>query len=234
MKKLITATFALLMSLSMMSELQAQVVRNGVERSQDRNQIANGKATIERDAAELKQFASYQQGLDAALGNGNFKNAKAFQMKLVNAMEREIQQGQAKINQSKREVNQSRSELNSSRREVRNTRGTGRPVATADDRGDKRDDRRDLNDDKNDRNEQIARNNRQKEILGTFRAIQINGAKDLASIRAKRGLLEEFEQTMRRDMNENREELMEDKGELREDRRETREDRRQRGRGVGR
>jgi len=230
MKKFIPTTFVALMLLTLTTTLDAQAIRNGVERATDRNQIQNGKAILERDQAELKQFAANQRGLYQAVDNGNHALARGFRTKLVAGMEREIAQGEAKINQSKREVVQSKAEVNSSRREVRNTRGTGRPVATADDRRDRNDDRRDLQDDKNDARELKARNARQKEILAVFRAVKVNGPSDFPAIRAKRALLEEFETTMRRDMGENVEELAEDKQELREDRRETREDRRQRNR----
>lgn len=228
MKKLIPTSIALIVLLTLVGPLYGQAVRNGVERSQDRNQIQKDKSVLQRDQAELKQFAANQRGLYQAVDNDNHALARGFRTKLVAGMQREIAQGEAKIKQSQREVVQSKAEVNSSGREVRNTRGTGRPVATADDRRDKKDDQRDLQDDKNDARELKARNARQKEILAVFKSIKINGPADFPAIRGKRAMLEEFEVTMRRDMGENREELVEDKQELKEDQRETREDRRQR------
>ena len=228
MKKHLFSAMALLLMLGSFASLQGQAVRNSVERAQDRNQIQNGKEIIQRDRGEIRQFVANKQGMYAAIEDGKPGLAKGYHAKLISGMEREIEQGKAKIAQSNREVTQSRSEVRSSNREVRNTRGTGKPVATADDRRDRRDDQRDLQDDKADRAELIRRNTRQKEILSVFRAVKVDGPGDYASIKAKRNLLDEFEQTMIRDMGENWEELSEDKQELREDRRETREDRRQR------
>lgn len=228
MKTYLIPALALIMTLGMFASVEAQAVRNNVERAQDHNQIQRDKATIDRDRSEIKQFKAYQAGLYSAVDNGKPAVAKGFHTKLVAAMEQEIKQGKAKIAHAQREVNQSTAEVRSERRDLRNTRGTGRPLATADDRRDKRDDKADLRDDKADRAELKARNARQTEILGIFRAVKVNGPNDFAAIRAKRNLLEEFEQTMIRDMGENWEELREDREELREDRRETREDRRQR------
>ncbi len=228
MKTYLISALALIMTFGLFSSINAQAVRNGVERAQDHNQIQKDKATIDRDRSEIKQFKAYRAGLYNAVDNGKPAVAKGFHTKLVAAMETEIKQGKAKIAQAQREVNQSTSEVRSDRRELRNTRGTGRPLATADDRRDKRDDQADLRDDKADRAELKVRNARQEEILAVFRAVKVEGPNDFTSLRTKRALLEEFEQTMVRDMGENWEELREDKIELNEDRRETREDRRQR------
>ena len=228
MKQLIHFAFGLFLSIGMFSATQAQAVRNATERLSDKRQINQDKKVIERDRAELQEFAADRAAIVAATNNGNVAKSRNLNAKLVAAMEREIAQGKAKIKQSKNEVAGSRSEVRDSRREVRNTRGTGKPVQTADDRRDRQDDKRDLRDDKSDRNEQIFRNERQEKILAEYRAINVKGPGDAASINAKKRLLLDFENTMRADMGENVEELREDKGELREDRRETREDRRQR------
>ncbi|MEM7036404.1 MAG: hypothetical protein AAF570_05435 [Bacteroidota bacterium] len=224
--------FIQLLTLALMigsfSMANAQAVRNTVERAQDRNQIANDKATIQRDRAEITQFRANRQGLGEAIKNGNAGMARAYHMKLVSAMEQEIRQGKAKTAQANREISQSRSETRSSNRELRNSVRNGKPVQAADDARDRRDDRRDTRDDVSDRNERLARTQRQQSILGTFKSIDVSGKNAFEALKAKKNLLEEFEQTMIRDMGENYEELAEDRRELREDRRETREDRRQR------
>lgn len=229
MKNSILFLMSLLLVMGSIADLNAQAVRNGVERAQDRNQIANDKAIIQRDRQEIADFRATRAALSAAVNNGNQAKVRAKHQQLIADMEREIAQGAAKLKQDNREIAQSKSEVRSDRREVRRDVRQGKPLQAADDRRDKRDDRRDLADDKNDRNEQIRRNNRQKEILAVFKAIKVKeNPKALSAIKGKRALLEEFEQTLIRDMGENWEELGEDKRELREDRRETREDRRQR------
>lgn len=201
-----------------------QPIRNTVERTQDRNQIAKDQATIDRDKSELAQFQAYKAGLQAAVTNGNVGVAHGQHQKLVAAMQQEIQQSEAKTVGSANEVRQSGSEVRSDNREVRRDNANGRPVAAAADRADRRDDRGDKIDDRGDLAERKARLARQREILAIFQGINVqNGG--MAAISAKLNLLDEFEQTMVRDMNENREELQEDRGEIREDRRETREDR---------
>lgn len=212
------------------TSVQAQAVRNTVERAADRNQIQRDKATIDRDRAEITQFRGYRNGMQNAIDTGNPALAKGHHAKLVNAMQREIAQGEDKIKLAKGELAQSRSEVRSDNREIRGNRATdARPAVRADDRRDRRDDIRDRADDRDDLAELKARNARQKEIFATYQSIKItDGPNAFAAVKAKHNLLDEFEQTMIRDMGENWEELNEDKRELREDRRETREDRRQR------
>lgn len=220
-------SFAL--SLGLFSTVQAQAVRNTAERVQDRNQIEKDKATIQRDRAEIIQFRAYKEGLAKAIRDNNPGAARGHHTKLVVAMEREVQQSKAKTAQANREIGQSNREVRSDNREIRSNRGKNRPLRAADDRRDRRDDVRDRNDDRQDRNEVKMRSNRQAEILAAFRSIQTgNNPNSLQALQAKKNLLDEFEQTMIRDMGENWEELGEDKRELQEDRRETREDRRQR------
>lgn len=216
--------FSLLPLLALAITLQAQPVRNTVERGQDRNQIVKDQATIDRDRNELAQFQAYKAGLRAAVASGDVAIAHGQHQKLVQAMRQEINQSEAKVAGSVNEVRQSGSEVRSDTREVRADRANGRPVAASGDRADRRDDMADKADDRGDLAERRARLARQREILGIFQAINVqNGG--IAAISAKLNLLDEFEQTMVRDMGENREELREDRGEIREDRHETREDR---------
>lgn len=228
MKKLSTTFLAFGMIFLLAGSVHAQAIRNAAERGANHNQIQRDKATLQRDQQELAQFIGLRDGLGQAVQNGNVAVAKGYQTKLVNAMQREIEQGEAKIRLGSGEVKQSASEVRNERRDVRDTRGTGRPLQAADDRRDLRDDKGDLRDDKGDLAEAKYRTQRQREILATFQGIQVNGLSDVNALWAKKNLLDEFETTMRRDMAENVEELQEDKGEMREDRRETREDRRQR------
>lgn len=227
MKKFVISAFSLALFLAATQVVSAQVVRNATERASDNRQINRDQAVIKRDRQEIAQFKGLRQGLGQAVQNGQVAIAKGHQMKLVRAMEIEIQQGQAKINHAKAEVVGSRSEVRSERRDVQKSRAQGKPLQAMDDRRDKRDDKRDLRDDKGDLAELKRRTARQQEILAVFKAVKVNSANDVSALWAKKNLLDEFEQTMIRDMGENWEELREDKGELREDRRETREDRRQ-------
>ncbi|MEM0998545.1 MAG: hypothetical protein AAGN35_15915 [Bacteroidota bacterium] len=230
MKKHIIQLLSLTLLLGIFSPVNAQAVRNNVERAQDRNQIRNDKEIITRDRAEINQFRGYRQGMKKASANGNLAIAQGQHAKLVAAMQREVEQGKAKIAQANRELGQSRAEVRSSNREINRNRRTNKgPVVRADDRADRRDDVRDRRDDRNDLKERQARHARQQEILAAYRSIRVNGNPNaIAAFQAKQNLLDEFEQTMIRDMGENWEELGEDRRELREDRRETREDRRQR------
>lgn len=208
---------------------QAQAVRNAAEKSSDHQQIHVDQATIDRDRTEIQQFQGLHGKLDGAIANNNHGGAHMAHKMLVEAMEREIAQGENKIARSNKEVAGSKSEQHSDTREVRRDRAQGKPNQAADDRQDRRDDHRDLNDDRSDRSELVARNNRQKAILADFRSIQVSESNfPFAAIKAKHALLDEFQMTMQRDLDEDVEELREDHGELREDRRETREDRRQR------
>jgi hypothetical protein len=221
MKRLHSLILLLCLGVSVYAQ---QPVRNTVERTQDRNQIGRDQATLDRDRAELAQFRGYQAGLKAAVAAGDVASAHAQHQKLMGAMHQEIQQSEAKVAGSANEVRQSGSEVRSDTREIQRDRAQGRPVAAAADRGDRRDDRADKADDRGDLAERRARLARQREILATFKAINVqNGG--VAAISAKMNLLDEFEQTMVRDMGENHEELREDRGEIREDRQETREDR---------
>lgn len=218
-----------LLALLAASTAWAQPVRNVAERASDHAQIQQDEATRRRDQQEIEQFKGYRQGLANALASGNVGLVQGHHAKLVNAMQIEVSQSQAKLQADNKEVAASRSEVRSDNREVRRNRGNGRPIQAVDDRGDRRDDRRDVSDDRRDLGAQQVRLNRQREILATFQAIQVQGNPHaIAAMQAKAALLDEFEQTMVRDMNENVEEIREDHGELREDRRETREDRRQR------
>ena len=218
-----------LLALLAASTALAQPVRNVAERASDHAQIQQGEAARQRDQQEIAQFKGYRQGLADALASGNLGLVQGHHAKLVNAMQNEVNQSQAKVEADAREVSASHSEVRSDNREVRRDRANGRPLQAADDRGDRRDDRRDVADDRRDLSEQQVRLNRQRDILATFQAIQVQGNPNaIAAMQAKAALLDEFEQTMLHDLNEDIEEIREDRGELREDRRETREDRRQR------
>lgn len=226
MKKVL---ICLLIAQGMLLSAQAQAVRNMAEKSSDRQQIRVDQKTIDRDRDEIQQFQALRNKMDGAIANHNSEGAHAAHRSLIEAMEREVHQGAAKADRAQAEVNGSKAEVRSDNREVRRDRVEGKPRQAADDRQDRRDDHRDLNDDRADRNEIIHRHNRQKDILADFKAIHVQESLfPFAAVQANRQLLEEFQHTMQRDMDENIEELREDHGELREDRRETREDRRQR------
>ncbi|HHG86246.1 MAG TPA: hypothetical protein ENJ82_15965 [Bacteroidetes bacterium] len=219
-KQQLIYSLSLTLLLGLFSTVNAQAVRNHVERAQDRNQISNDNATIQRDRAEIQQFRGYRAGLLKAVGNGNAGAARGHHIKLVRAMEREVNQSNAKVSKSVNELQQSKAEVRSDNREIRRDVSKRKPYRAANDRKERQDDVRDLADDRNDLNEVRRRAARQQEILSVFKGIKfVDNPNVLATIKAKKSLMDEFEQTMVRDMGENWEELKEDKRELREDRR---------------
>ena len=219
------------------SSVTAQVLRNTAESSQNRKAIELNEAQLERDIKELTVFKAQLAQFDIAFANKEIAKVATLQSELLQAMEREVWQGEQKIAQDKQEVNQSQSEVSASNRESRRSRfdratrdndgKDGRDVR--DDRRDKKDDQRDVVDDKSDLERQIARTRRQKEILAVLKAYTFSFDPSLAEKAvANKALFQEFTATMERDIAATTAEMEEDKREAAEDSRERREDRRER------
>lgn len=217
--------------------LMAQVRRNAVEASQNKQAMAANQAQLDRDLKELGAFKSKLVLFETALVNKDRLRVASLKTDLLTDMQREIQQSETKIAQDKREVSQSKSEAASSARETNRSRldratregdiGDGRDVR--DDRRDKRGDQRDTRDDKNDLAQQVARTKRQKEIYATLKAFTFSFEPSLqGKVVANKALLQDFVATMETDIAATKAEIAEDKRESREDGKERREDRRER------
>lgn len=216
----------------------ANAQRNVVERADDRKDLAVDKGQRERDEKEIAAFKADLTAIEIAWKAGDANKVNAIKNQLVAAMKREIEQSENKAKQDNREVKESNSEIRSDNREIRGDRkdsrhGDDRADDARDkarDKADRRDDVRDRNDDLRDRNEQVARLARQKNIYETLKAYHFANLGDASAGEAgtKKALMNEFLQTMERDLAETREEIVEDKKEIREDRRETRDDHRER------
>ena len=196
------------------TQIQAQVVRNKLERADDRRDLVVDKAQLERDIKEVAAFKADLANIETAWKAGDANKVNAIKNQLVASMKREIEQSENKLKQDKHEVKESNSEIRSDNREIRRDR----------------DDIRDRNDDVRDANAQAARLANQKQIYETLKAYHFAnlGTASNEEARNKKALMNAFLVTMENDLKATRAELGEDVGELREDRRETRDDRRER------
>ena len=223
------------------TQIQAQVVRNKLERADDRRDLVVDKAQLERDIKEVAAFKADLANIETAWKAGDANKVNAIKNQLVASMKREIEQSENKLKQDKHEVKESNSEIRSDNREIRRDRddirdrndGPDRRDDARDlarDKVDRRDDVRDRNDDVRDANAQAARLANQKQIYETLKAYHFAnlGTASNEEARNKKALMNAFLVTMENDLKATRAELGEDVGELREDRRETRDDRRER------
>jgi hypothetical protein len=177
-----------LIALLAASSAIAQPVRNAAEKGTTQIQQRD-EATVLRDRQELTQFQAYRKGMSDALAAGNVAMVQGHHAKLVNAMQNEVKQGQARINPAGNEVAATPTQARSESREGKRSRVEGKPVQAADGL-----------------TELSARNSRQQEILASFQAIQVQGNPEaIAALKAKVNLLDEFEQSMVRDLGESRE-----------------------------
>lgn len=228
-------TIILSLILPVYTASMAQPARNRAERTGDREQVAVGKAQLERDSQELETFKSKLLEFESAWEKGDNARISILKNDLINDMKREISQGEAKKRQDVREVAGSKSEVRSERREVRTDRRRvaapghrpGERAELAADRIDRADDRKDLSDDRRDYANQAVLLARQKEILSKLENFTFSREAGMAEKAVgNKALIKEFAATMEADIAFTRKELLEDRGEIREDRRETRDDRR--------
>jgi hypothetical protein len=223
------------------TQIEAQVVRNHVERADDRRDLAVDKAQLERDIKEVAAFKADMASIQTAWKAGDVNQVNASKNQLVASMKREIEQSENKLKQDKHEVKESNSEIRSDNREIQRDRNDTRARNDGPDRrddardlardkGDRRDDVRDRNDDVRDANAQAARLTNQKRIYGILKAYNFANLGEASKEEAatKRAMIKEFLVTMENDLAATQREIGEDKGELREDRRETRDDKQER------
>ncbi len=214
-----------------------QVIQNSKEAATNQKAIEVGQEQLEKDIAQLAAFKTKVEAFTGAYNNKVSEKVISLKGDIVTDMQREVEQSERKIAQDKQELSQSINEKNSSNREVRRSRidratrdgdvGDGRDLR--DDKRDKRDDTRDAKDDQTDLQNQIARTERQRQILNTLKVFTFSfepSAKEKALANIK--LMNEFIQTMEADIAATKAELAEDKVEQKEDRSERREDKRER------
>ncbi|MCB0706333.1 MAG: hypothetical protein KDC34_13535 [Saprospiraceae bacterium] len=217
--------------------LNAQVITNTKERSQDRAQIHQSQAQLDRDTRELQDMRMSRDRIVEAHLTNDLASVRAIKGDILRDMQREIDQSKVKLNQAKVEVGQSQQEVHSENREIRRDRADRRhPNGDArddrrdirNDRQDRRDDVRDVQDDRMDRNRRADILNRQQDIYQTLVAYEFTLD---ANGKAKLALVDEFINLMEEDKQLTYSELREDRGELREDRGEARDDRHERSEG---
>lgn len=93
------ATTLTLIAILAASSAFAQPVSNAV--APNSGHIQQDEATQRRDQQEMAQFRGYRQGLTNALNSGNAALVQGHHAKLINAMQNEVNQGQAKLDANK-------------------------------------------------------------------------------------------------------------------------------------
>ncbi|HAA13816.1 MAG TPA: hypothetical protein DCE41_19840 [Cytophagales bacterium] len=211
--------------------------QNGQERRQNRFEIRTGKSQIQQDGEELEAFEQALGQIPTLLRQGKYQPWEEIHWYMVDAMQREVDQGWEKYRWARYETGLSSQEVRSERREM--GRNHIDKVLTQhdrrDDRRDIRQDRRDLRDDKrdrrDDRRDQEAireRTLRAERLLLDYKRIT---QQDISQPRVQQEsfrVLEQFLQLMEVDLVATKQELREDRRERGEDRRERRDDRRER------
>jgi len=234
MHALAKCTLSFFVTIVLTGAANAQVGRDVLERGSNRAQISQGKKSLERDTAEVEQFAGQLASLRTAVGKNDVPAANQALAQLVPALGREVQQGGELAEAYKRELMGSVSETGSNRRESRRNRDDSNAFGRSDDdrldQGrdaiNRVDDARDVADDKQDLEALGKRVARQQQIAGSLQGYQINmaSATGRSDAEAKISLLSEFEQLMRQGVAAVEGEITEDRREAAEDRRETRDD----------
>ncbi|HET6462648.1 MAG TPA: hypothetical protein VFH33_02515 [Candidatus Krumholzibacteria bacterium] len=209
----------LLLAMPALSFANSDPVRNTVERRQDHRQLAVDRTWAERDAQELREFEAMAASLKDAMQDRMAGRYREVNTRLLEAMDREIQQSGVKADQAAHEAGLWR-EFRNERMEA-STSGGGRDFLQA------MDDRHDLRDDRRDRDNAVLRHDDMIRI-GTMAGALRNDVErgDRMAMKRNITLAEDFLKVMRRDVASTRAERAEDRVELREDRRETRTDRR--------
>jgi hypothetical protein len=216
------------------SEVRAQVGRDVAERGSNRSQISQGKAAMERDTKEQKEFASHLSLLKNACSEANMESANRELADLKRLMDVEVEQAAAKVEAMKRELAASASETGSNRRESRRNRDDSDAFGqSSDDEADavrdaanRIDDVRDVADDKKDLAAQGERVGSQQKIAQSFSSYQfvLDSPAGLDESKLRIASLEEFATLMSQDIAATKAEMSEDRKEAGEDRRETRDD----------
>ncbi|WP_299525647.1 hypothetical protein [Winogradskyella sp.] len=210
--------------------------QNAKEAVQNTKQIVEGKKMLERDIKELGVFKAQLELLNRSFETKNSDEVNQLKANIVADMVREVEQSGEKAKKARREIAQSSAEVRSDRREIRRNREDserGRYDRDDDrrdmarDRVNKRDDKRDRRDDVRDFEQQIARADRQAEILKTLKSYNFTFDNSEDAL-AKKQLVLDFAGSMQQDIEATKRELAEDNRERNEDRRERRDDRNER------
>ncbi len=217
-----TALFAVLFAVS----AQAQVLRDRIEKAQDRKALRQDARERVDDRRDVAAAQALLADFDAARARNDAAALAAIDGRVSAALEREQREGRWELAKDRQEVRQDRRELATDRRELRKDVVQGKPLQAADDLRDKRDDRRDLADDKRDARVEGRQGLRIAAMRTEWAALA--GKMDAASLDVKRALIAEYIGFSRGELVQDRKETREDRRELREDRRELREDVRQR------
>jgi hypothetical protein len=203
---------ALLLAMPALSFANSDPVRNNAERRQDHRQLVLDRSWAERDARELSEFEAMTSSLKDACQDRMAARYREVNTRLLEAMDREIQQSGVKADQAAREAGLSRRELREERMEAA-TSESGRDMLQA------MDDRRDLRDDRRDRDNAVLRHDDMIR-LGTMAGALRNDIErgDRTAMKRNVSLADDFLKVMRRDVASTRAERVEDRVELREDR----------------
>jgi hypothetical protein len=215
------------------AQLYGQI--NARQKSQDRDQLEQGKEGMARDQEELQAFQQAVTEFQGAQQSGDTEKLQETYQGLLASMKRELEQGQAKAEQYKKEMQQSSRELRGERRDVRGSREDVdenvdyAEEAQARNAAQRGDDRRDRKDDKSDLESLAEGLSQQGAILQQLASPEALTAPDPETALANvNELVGQFQQLMVADLEASKGEMEEDAKELQEDRRESRSDRRQR------
>lgn len=201
----------LLLATPALSFANSDPVRNTVERRMDHRQLAVDRSWAERDARELREFEAMAASLKDAMQDRMTGRYREVNTRLLEAMDREIQQSGVKADQAAREAGLWR-EFRNERMEA-STSGGGRDFLQA------MDDRHDLGDDRRDRDSAAARHDEMVRIGTMAGALRNNVERgDRTAMKRSIALAEDFLKVMRRDVAATSAERVEDRVELREDR----------------
>lgn len=192
---------------------------NKLERASDRKEVSTDKKQLQRDRNELAAFNALTTAFKEAFQARNANKIAKLKGEILLAMDREVQQANAKIDLADQEKNKSRVEAANSAKEAHQDR-------TARDKANRVDDKKDLKDDKHDVSDRVHRRNNQAKLYEAMKiATFAFDGRELKKAEANREILTAFIKSMENDLEATEKELQEDKGELKEDRQETREDR---------
>lgn len=212
--------------------------QNAREAAQNSKQIQEGKKNLERDIQELAAFKEKHEQFKTAYGEKDAASTNKVMGRIISDMKREVKQSTIKAKKAKKEIAQSSAEIRTERREIQrdkkdasrgrfDRRDDKRDLAR--DRANLKDDQRDRRDDVRDFKEQIARTERQKQILTNLQSYKFTfDDADFESAMVNKNLVLEFIDSMQQDIEATKIELGEDRQERREDKRERRDDRNER------
>lgn len=199
----------LLLATPALSFANSDPVRTNLERRQDHRQLAVERSWAERDARELSEFETMTASLKDAWQDRMAGRYRDVNTRLLEAMDREIEQAGVKADQEARAAGLSRRELREERMEAA-TSGDGRDLLQA------IDDRRV---DATQRDNAVVRHDQMARLATMAGALRNDVERgDRSAMKRNVALAEDFLKVMRRDVASTRAEQVEDRVELREDR----------------